>query len=102
VAETDGSHPGVNEMDNDDAPVGRFLSRRKILTLFGGAGAVWIVGAACSDDKPASTAATSTSAPAGSATTSAPTSVATAAATANTTTAVVAQCVVSPELTAGP
>jgi protocatechuate 3,4-dioxygenase beta subunit len=79
-------------MDNDDAPVGRFLSRRKILTLFGGAGAVWVVGAACSDDKPASTAATSTSAPAGSTATSA----------ANPTTAVTAQCVVSPALTEGP
>lgn len=92
-------------MDNDDAPVGRFLSRREILTLFGGAGAVLVVGA-CSDDKSSATASTATSAPAGSAAmsgaTSVATSAATAAATANATTAVTAQCVVSPALTEGP
>ncbi|MBI1258164.1 MAG: hypothetical protein GC204_11895 [Chloroflexi bacterium] len=31
-------------MDNDDKPVGRILSRREVLTLLGGAGAVAVVG----------------------------------------------------------
>jgi protocatechuate 3,4-dioxygenase beta subunit len=95
-------------MDNDDAPVGRFLSRREILTLFGGAGAVLIVGA-CSDGKAVGAGATATTsgsaAPASAATsgaTSAATSGAAAAATANPATAVTAQCVVSPALTEGP
>src|SRR5579885_1092877 len=32
-------------MDNDDKPVGRLLTRREVLTLLGGAGAIAVVGA---------------------------------------------------------
>ncbi|MGE0569809.1 MAG: intradiol ring-cleavage dioxygenase [Dehalococcoidia bacterium] len=90
-------------MDNDDALVGRILNRREILTLLGGAGALFAVG--CSDKASPAPATAETAATTGAATGSTTTS---AAATATATgTAVAAatttpQCIVSPELTEGP
>jgi protocatechuate 3,4-dioxygenase beta subunit len=87
-------------MDNDDALIGRVLSRREVMALFGAAGAALVVG--CSnDDSPeptpeSATTATATQSPAGAA---APTPA--AGVTGATATAVPA-CVVIPELTEGP
>ena len=88
-------------MDNDDALVGRILSRRELIALIGAAGALVAVG--CGDDD-AAPAATGT-APAGA--TTGPT--ATDAGGDPTATTAVAgdptmtpSCVVSPELTEGP
>src|SRR5438105_4088469 len=36
----------VTQMDNDDRPVGRVLSRREVLALFGTAGAAMLIGRA--------------------------------------------------------
>ena len=119
-------------MDNDDAPVGRLLSRREALTLVAAASAAMLAGCgpAATGSTQATSAATAAAAEAatGVATPEAATIVATleaaapneeaatalataesgVAATAETTTAVAAgettlpSCVVSPELTEGP
>jgi protocatechuate 3,4-dioxygenase beta subunit len=78
-------------MDADDAQVGRLLSRREVLALFGAAGAALLV--ACAGEAPAAApASVATQAPAGSSSGT----VAAAAATA------VPACVVVPALTEGP
>src|SRR5262249_31138532 len=97
-------------MDNDDIQVGRILTRREVLALFGA-----IAGAAILDACAPGQATQPTSAPAqvpttaptraAGATTATPTTAATQAATqAPTTAAAVAtpSCVVKPALTEGP
>ena len=37
-------------MDNDDAPVGRLLTRRETLALLGAGSAALVIGAACGGD----------------------------------------------------
>ncbi len=84
-------------MDNDDALIGRILSRREALILLGSAslGAAFL--AACSDDAPTARATSVTGSP------SATEATATAAAAASGTAAVaVPSCIVRPELTEGP
>lgn len=79
-------------LDDDDAPVGRVLSRREVLTLLGaGAGATLL--AACVPQAISSAASASASAPAASAT---------AAASAAASGIAVPSCVMVPELTEGP
>jgi protocatechuate 3,4-dioxygenase beta subunit len=85
---------------NDDSQVGRLLSRREVLALFGSAGAALLV--ACSGDDGAKTVtqpeSASTRPPAASTQTAgAPTASASASASA-----AVPQCVVRPEQTVGP
>lgn len=116
-------------MDNDDRPVGRILSRREILALFGVAGVAALAGCAAPARTTQSTAAPATGAstdtpaatepPTPAATTAteaateAPSSTATSAATAEATAqaaattspaaeAMLPACVVSPEMTEGP
>ena len=94
-------------MDNDDLPVGRILSRREILSLFGAAGAALVVGAACSsgDSKPAATATPGASNASSGGTASTATPAATtggATTTATTAASRTVNCVVTPELTEGP
>jgi protocatechuate 3,4-dioxygenase beta subunit len=81
-------------LDDDDRPIGRVLSRREVLTLFGAAAGASLL-AACS---PGSLVGASASPSAASASTSA---TATAAAAASGSAAVPA-CVVRPALTEGP
>lgn len=100
-------------MDNDDTPIGRILTRREILSLFGAAGAA-LVAAACSGggDGGSRPSATATGAgegspsPASTRAATSPTSAATAAATSSTATqpasTALLSCVVSPALTEGP
>ncbi len=94
-------------MDNDDAQVGRLLSRREAIAFLGAAGIAAIVG--CGDDltevvpgttSTASGAATATGAT-GAATVAATTATGATGATSGATPAVV-QCVVRPEQTEGP
>ncbi|MEX2247040.1 MAG: intradiol ring-cleavage dioxygenase [Dehalococcoidia bacterium] len=80
-------------MQNDDSSVGRLLSRREVLALFGAAGAALIVGCSGDDDSPTVRAASPTSGAAG---------VATAGPSAVATFAAVPSCVVRPEQTEGP
>jgi len=83
-------------LDDDDRPIGRFLTRREILALFGLSG-VSLAAAACA---PGSTASPSASAVAGSsASSAAPSASASAVATLG---GEVPSCVVVPELTEGP
>ncbi len=82
-------------MDNDDAPIGRILSRREVLALLGGSGAALL--AACSVSAPATSSPTAVSQPSASAAASAA-STASAAATA----AALPSCIVRPALTEGP
>ncbi len=92
--------------DNDDAPVGRILSRREVLALFGLAGSVVLVG--CAPGQPP--AATATPMPAEAATAVAiaadPTvqsEVAAAVASVEAVNAATApDCIVRPEMTEGP
>lgn len=109
----------MNRMDeHDDAPVGRILSRREVLGLLGGLGAVLLVG--CSDNTATTAVPTQPATPAAPPTTA--TQAATAGATATTLPAEVAtaqaatpaaasptaesaasvDCVAKPELTEGP
>ncbi|MCO5177329.1 MAG: hypothetical protein M9890_10210 [Thermomicrobiales bacterium] len=109
-------------MDNDDLPVGRVLSRREVLALFGATGVVMLAGCSTSADDPTATSAPATLSPTPTITPEAattPTSTATAAETDSATatteasddaeptesseaTPVLLACVVSPELTEGP
>ncbi len=86
-------------MDNDDRLVGRVLNRREVLALFGGAGALALLGG-CSDDDDTAAAATPTPTPS-------PVGQPTGTATTPTETAGISptsipNCVVRPELTEGP
>jgi protocatechuate 3,4-dioxygenase beta subunit len=87
----------VPDLDDDDRLIGRILSRREVLALFGAGGAAAFL-AACTPGGTATSAA-----PASTATTA---SSATATASASPTTEAVASalpaCVVAPELTEGP
>jgi protocatechuate 3,4-dioxygenase beta subunit len=104
----------IDEQD-DDAPVGRILSRREVLGLLGGLGAVLLVG--CSDNTAATTTPAQGSAPAATPTPAAATAgatstalpaegataqVATPAASPTAETAASVDCVARPELTEGP
>ena len=86
--------------DNDDALIGRLMSRREVLALFGVAGAAFVVG--CSDDSESPTSSPTSTATKGA--TSAPTegAVATATGASGGTSVPVPSCVVVPELTEGP
>ena len=86
-------------LDNDDELIGRILTRRQILALIGGSGAIAL--AACA---PRSSQVTRTSVPAASTNAAAPTAGAAIAATSASATnaAAVPSCVVSPEITEGP
>lgn len=90
-------HPPAPDLDDDDRPIGRILSRREILALFGAGGAATFL-AACApgggSGAAASSAATSASAGA--------TASAIAAATAAAVASALPACVVAPELTEGP
>lgn len=97
-------------MNNDDAPVGRLLSRRETLALFGAGSAVLVIGAACgSDSTPASTATSAASGGSATAsTTAAPNAPTTAAASSSAAastagaSATVPSCVAVPQVTEGP
>lgn len=85
--------------DNDDLPVGRVLSRREVLTLFGFAGASLLAACTAQTNMPNAESATAV------AIGSDPTAQATAAAEVATVEAVntaVPNCVVRPEMTEGP
>jgi protocatechuate 3,4-dioxygenase beta subunit len=91
------------EEENDDLPVGRVLSRREVLALFGMVGASALV--ACAT--PATTAEPTVAATVAPTATPQPTAAATVEATAVATaqaasTTVVPSCVVRPEMTEGP
>lgn len=91
----------VDPSDNDDALIGRILSRRQALTLLGGAGAVLLSACASGSKTTSAAEATSTVAPATTATSA--TGPPAGAGTTATTVAVAApSCVVKPELTEGP
>jgi len=83
------------DLDDDDRPIGRILSRREVLALFGAGGAAAFL-AACTPGGAASSAA-----PTGTAGSSA-TALATATATAAAVASALPACVVAPELTEGP
>jgi len=82
-------------MDNDDALIGRLLSRREaLIALAGGAGAAFIAAACGSDDRPAPTP-TRAAPPA-------PDSSPASGTTGGTTSVATPSCVVRPALTEGP
>ena len=88
------SRPTLLDLDDDDRPIGRFLSRREVLALFG-AGGVTIVAAACAPGS----AGTGGASPGASGSATA-TAIATASAAA--VASAIPSCVVVPELTEGP
>jgi protocatechuate 3,4-dioxygenase beta subunit len=88
----------LDELDDDDRPIGRILSRREVLALIGASGTAAFL-AACTPGGGSSSASAATSA-AASASTSA-SAAATAAASAAIATSL-PSCVVAPELTEGP
>lgn len=79
------------DIDDDDRPIGRWLSRREVLTLFG-AGGVSMIAAAC---VPGATGSATAGA-------SAPPDPSAGAAASATAGAAIPSCVVVPELTEGP
>ncbi|MBM7846068.1 intradiol ring-cleavage dioxygenase [Herpetosiphon giganteus] len=101
-------------MDNDDQPVGRILSRREVLKLFGLAGSAAVLAGCSSEVAPTATSVAQANAPTTTATTAATntigevataTSAATSTVEATATSEAVAalpSCIVRPELTEGP
>jgi protocatechuate 3,4-dioxygenase beta subunit len=93
------THEPVLELDDDDRPIGRILSRREVLALMG-AGSVAVFAAACAPG-----ATSSEVAGAGPTATTGATSSGAASATATAATAAASalpSCVVVPEVTEGP
>ena len=88
------TRPSTLDLDDDDRSIGRFLTRREVLALFG-AGGVSFVAAAC---VPGSAGSAGTTAGAGGS--AAATALATASAAA--VASAIPSCVVVPELTEGP
>lgn len=93
---------GVIDVDDDDRPTGRWLSRREVLALFG-AGGLSVVAAACvpgavGSGSSGATATASATANVTAAATTAPSATESAAAAATA----IPSCVVVPELTEGP
>jgi len=88
----------LSDLDDDDRPIGRILSRREILALFGAGGAAAFL-AACTP----SGGTGATPVPTGAATAgSSAKALATASATAAAVASALPACVVAPELTEGP
>jgi protocatechuate 3,4-dioxygenase beta subunit len=83
-------------VDNDDAPIGRLLSRREALVVLGGGAGAALIAAACGSDDKASPTATTGSSPTGAAATAG------ADATPAATLAAMPSCIVRPALTEGP
>ena len=93
------THQPVLELDDDDRPIGRILSRREVLALMG-AGSVAVFAAACAPGAPSSEAAgSSPTATAGATSSGAASATATAAAAAASA---IPSCVVVPEVTEVP
>ncbi len=93
--------PALDDLDDDDRPIGRILTRREILALIGAGGAAAFL-AACVPGGGSSPAGSAGASAAPSATAGASASAAaTASASAAVATALPA-CVVAPELTEGP
>ncbi|HEV8281111.1 MAG TPA: hypothetical protein VGQ02_04570 [Candidatus Limnocylindrales bacterium] len=88
---------GLDELDDDDRPIGRILSRREVLALFGAGGAAAFL-AACTPGGTTTSAVPTGAATAGSSATALASATATAAAVASA----LPTCVVAPELTEGP
>lgn len=95
-------------MDNDDAPVGRVLTRREALALFGAAGAAMLAACVPSVASPAATAGASpvadaaTPAPAAISATQAATAPGVTAAPTTGSLAAAPACIVRPAMTEGP
>jgi len=90
----------VTEADDDDIPVGRVLTRREVLALFGAAGTAAAI-AACAPGAVGSAGASSAASAAAASATPGVTGSAGASASAAVTTPI-PSCVVRPELTEGP
>jgi protocatechuate 3,4-dioxygenase beta subunit len=84
------------DLDDDDRLIGRILSRREVLALFGAGGAAAFLAACTPSGGAATTGTTSAGA------TASPTALAGASATAATVASALPSCVVVPELTEGP
>jgi hypothetical protein len=87
----------LDDLDDDDRLIGRILTRREVLALFGAGGAAAFL-AACTPGGAATSALPTSAATAGPSATALATASATAAAVASALPA----CVVAPELTEGP
>ena len=96
VTTAPGDHPFAG-FDDDDRPIGRFLTRREVLALMGSVSVAAAV-AACA---PGSSSATGTASTAGSSVAASATS-GSASATADAAASAIPTCVVVPELTEGP
>lgn len=88
---------GLDDLDDDDRPIGRILSRREVLALFGAGGAAAFL-AACTPGGTTTSAVPTSAATSGASATALVSAAATAAAVANA----LPTCVVAPELTEGP
>ncbi len=90
--------------DNDDLPVGRILSRREVLGLFGAAGLALLTGCATTTAEPSAPSTTSAAGARSPASPSPAASAPTAASAAPTTAALATlpSCIVRPEVTEGP
>ncbi len=86
--------PDIEAIDDDDRPIGRFLTRREVLALFGASGAAAAL-AACTPAAGASSAASGSVA-------ASPSAPALASASVVAASGGIPSCVVVPELTEGP
>src|SRR5438093_11718737 len=92
-------HEDLVDLDDDDRLIGRVLSRREVLTLFGAGGAAVFL-AACTPTGSGAASATASAASAGASAGASATAL--ASATAAAVASALPACVVAPELTEGP
>ncbi|HEV8698378.1 MAG TPA: hypothetical protein VGQ89_11840 [Candidatus Limnocylindrales bacterium] len=88
---------GLDDLDDDDRPIGRILSRREVLALFGAGGAAAFL-AACTPGGTTTSAVPTSAATSG----ASATALASASTTAEAVASALPTCVVAPELTEGP
>ena len=96
---TTASPSSIDELDDDDRPIGRILSRREVLALIGASGTAAFL-AACTPGGSASPSASDTASASSGASASA--SAAATASSSDAAATALPACVVAPELTEGP
>ena len=101
-ATTPGPTPSLDDLDDDDRPIGRILTRREVLALFGAGGAAAFLAACTPSGGSGATPVPTGAASAGPSASAGSSAAGGASASAAAVGSALPACVVAPELTEGP